>query len=279
MLWLGRGALGKIRRLGVFTHRSTRQLHRARDGEQSFAGAMAASYLLIEFQMPGAVIQTSLPVRGAAWKRPGALRWQNAVGALNTGQSLQASTCAGKPALDRLAHVGQQMPSVRHLNRSGRPDRDAAGILARPVAGDNLDPGLLPQPVGQCCRTALRQQVNNTMPLQVNDNRAVAAPFALRPIINADNTGRWLIRQRHCLDQPQDGIGTHWHGQTGEQACAGFAAQCQTRLPLRRRQPARASGKGHGQLRQALHKGLASAVGVAAIEAANPQMHRDRTSQ
>src|SRR3954471_6384741 len=135
-----RRALGKLRRLGVFAHCSACQLHRAGNGEQSLAGTMAASYLLIEFQTPGAVVQANLSVRGAAWKRPGALRWQNTVGALNTGQSLQATTCAGKPALDRLAHVGQQMPSVRHLNRSRRPDRDAAGILARPVAGDNLDP-------------------------------------------------------------------------------------------------------------------------------------------
>src|SRR3954469_24098812 len=108
-----RRALGKLCRPGVLAHRSTRQLHRARDGEQGFAGAMAASYFLIEFQTPGAVIQTSLPVRGAARKRPGALRWQNTVGARNTGQSLQATTCAAEPALDRLAHVGQQMSGGR----------------------------------------------------------------------------------------------------------------------------------------------------------------------
>ena len=37
-------------------------------------------------------------------------------------------------------------------------------------------------------------------------------------------------------------------------------------------------GEGRGQLRQALHKGLASTVGVAAVKAANPQMHEDRAS-
>src|SRR4051812_21031546 len=87
--------------------------------------------------------------------------------------------CAAEPALDRLAHVGQQMPPIGHLNRSGRPDRDAAGILARAVAGDDRDPWSLLQPNGQCRRSAVRQQVDDTMPLQVNDNRAVAAPFAL----------------------------------------------------------------------------------------------------
>src|SRR3954466_6760921 len=61
-----RGALGKLRCLGVFTHCSACQLHRAGNGEQGFAGAMAASYFLIEFQMPGAVIQATLSVRGAA---------------------------------------------------------------------------------------------------------------------------------------------------------------------------------------------------------------------
>src|SRR5579863_3362581 len=59
-----RSALRKLRCLGVFAHRSTRQLHRARDGKQGFACTMAASYFLIEFHTPGAVIQTSLLVRG-----------------------------------------------------------------------------------------------------------------------------------------------------------------------------------------------------------------------
>jgi hypothetical protein len=55
---------------------------------------------------------------------------------------------AAEPALDRLAHVGQQMPSVRHLNRAGRSKSDAAGILGRPVAGDDRDPG-------RCCNQSV----------------------------------------------------------------------------------------------------------------------------
>src|SRR4051794_36040902 len=54
-----RRALGKLRRLGVFAHCSACQLHRAGNGEQSLAGTMAASYLLIEFQTPGAVVQAN----------------------------------------------------------------------------------------------------------------------------------------------------------------------------------------------------------------------------
>ena len=106
--------------------------------------------------------------------------------------------CAAEPALDRLAHVGQQMPPVGHLNRSGRPDCNATGIFGRTVTGDDLDLGSLLQPAGQCCRAAVGQQVDDTMPLQIDDNRAVAAPFALRPIVNADGAGAAVLIMAVC---------------------------------------------------------------------------------
>ena len=62
------------------------------------------------------------------------------------------------------------------------------------------------------------------MPLQVYDNCAIAPPFALRPVIDADDTGRWPIWQCHTLEQAQNGIGTCWHGQTRQQAGTGFSA-------------------------------------------------------
>src|ERR1700750_733716 len=86
---------------------------------------------------------------------------------------------AAEPALDRLAHVGQEMPSVRHLDRRGRSKSDAAGILGRTVASHDLDPWSLLQPVGQCRCAAVWQQIDDTMPLQIDDNRPVAAPFSL----------------------------------------------------------------------------------------------------
>src|SRR5918911_1187884 len=116
-----RSTLRKRLGLGVFTHRSTGQLHRAGDGQQRLASAMAAADLLIKCQTPGATAQTNLDLRDAAWKGPGTLGRPDAGAVLSARQPPQTGMYASDPALDRLAHVGQQMPSVRNLNRTGRP--------------------------------------------------------------------------------------------------------------------------------------------------------------
>jgi hypothetical protein len=79
-------------------------------------------------------------------------------GILNVGQSPQMSMDAAEPALDNLAHVGQQMLPVCGLDRSGRSHSDATGIFGRTVACDDLDPWTLPEPSGQRGRAAVRHQ-------------------------------------------------------------------------------------------------------------------------
>src|SRR5215217_1068469 len=102
---------------------------------------------------------------------------------------------AAEPALDSLTHVSQQMPPVRDLDRRRRSHRDATGIFGRTVACDDLDLRALPQPTGQRSRVTIGQQVDDTMPLEVDDDRAIAAPFALRPVVNTGDARHRLIRQ------------------------------------------------------------------------------------
>jgi hypothetical protein len=149
------GTLQKILGSGVLMHGPACQLHAACDGDQSFPCTMPTSYLLIKRKAPCAVVQTNLCVRGAARKAPGGLARQNTDGVLNAWQSPQTAMDAGEPALDNLTHVGQQVPPVGDLDRSGCPGRNAAGIFGRTVACDNLDPRALPQPVGQCRSAAV----------------------------------------------------------------------------------------------------------------------------
>jgi hypothetical protein len=149
------GTLRKILGSGVLMHGPACQLHAACDGDQSFPCTMPTSYLLIKRKAPCAVVQTNLCVRGAARKAPGGLARQNTDGVLNAWQSPQTAMDAGEPALDNLTHVGQQVPPVGDLDRSGCPGRNATGIFGRTVACDNLDPRALPQPVGQCRSAAV----------------------------------------------------------------------------------------------------------------------------
>jgi hypothetical protein len=85
MLW--RGRVARSGNSAAWAYWRTVPRAGAGNREQSLAGAMAAAYRLIELQTPGAVVQTNLSVRGAAWEGRGALHRQDGVGARNAGQA------------------------------------------------------------------------------------------------------------------------------------------------------------------------------------------------
>jgi len=184
---------------------------------------MAALHFVIQGKATHPAVRADLCLHGAARERPGASGRHGIARVGEARQLPQSAMRAGQPALDGLAQVGQQMPPVGHLDRLGRADRDAAGVLRRAVAGDHLDPRPPSQPGSQCHCGAVGQQVDHAAPLQIDDDRAVAAPAALRPVINPDNTRVGLRRQRQLAEQAQHGVGAGRHGQPGQQP--------RTRLP------------------------------------------------
>jgi len=168
---------------------------------------------------------------------------------------------------------------------------DGAGTLRRAVACDHLDPWPLPQPAGQRRRSAVGQETDHAAPLQVDDDRAVAASAALplrrhsTRFASGTLTGsaqsstpmtRGLVRQRQPVEQARHGVGAGRHGQPGQQPRARFAAQRSARPALRLGQPARAPGEGRHQLRHAFGKGSARTGGVAAVEPAHAQTDPNR---
>lgn len=208
-----------------------------------------ALHFIVQSKSTRSAVCANLFLRGTAWERPGASGRHGASLVGHGRQPPQPAMRAGQPTLDGLAQVGQQMPSVGHLDRGGRADCDGAGILRRAVACDHLDPWPLPQPAGQRGRSAVRQEINHPTPLQIDDDRAVAASTAFRPVIDADHARSSLVRQRQSVEQAQHGVGAGRHGQPGQQPRAGFAAQRGAGPALRLGQPARTTGKGHNQLR------------------------------
>ena len=103
-------------------------------------------------------------------------------------------------------------------------------------------------------RGAIRQQIDPSTPLRINDDCAVAASAALCPVINPDDARIGPQRQRQSVEQAQRGA--------SPALCLG--------------QPARAPGEGSHQLRYALGEGLAGTGGVAAVEPTHAQADADR---
>jgi hypothetical protein len=75
--------------------------------------------------------------------------------------------------------------AVGHLDGGGRTAPRAIGISPGAVTSDDLNAGVGIKPGGQSVGFAIRQQVNGASAFEVNDDRAVALPLALGPVIHA----------------------------------------------------------------------------------------------
>jgi len=129
----------------------------------------------------------------------------------------------------------------------------------------------------QCGRGAVRQEIDHTVPLQIHDNGAVIVSLALRPIVHANDAGRFgLIRQGQAANQPQHGGGARRHRQPRQQPRTRPTAQGHAGPALSLGQSMRAPGEGRHQARQAFSEGPAGAGCVAAIEAVYAQAQTDR---
>ena len=134
------GTLGKALGMGVASHRTPRQTHRAADREQFLARVETPPDLLILRQAPRSEIRRCRGFGAAAPISPGA-PWRCGFRAGNAGnrwQTAQAAMDAGQPSLNHLAQVLEQVLTIRHLNRRASAQGGATGILGGAVARDHL---------------------------------------------------------------------------------------------------------------------------------------------
>ena len=107
-----------------------------------------------------------------------------------------------KPAFDGLAHVGEQVPAVGHLQGLGSAEAGAAGVFGRAISGQDPDAGPLLEPNGQRRRGTVREKVDDAVTVEVHHNRTVAAALPHGPIVDADVDGGGRLRHRRGFDQP-----------------------------------------------------------------------------
>jgi hypothetical protein len=89
--------------------------------------------------------------------------------------------------LKGITKVAQQMPPVRDLDRVWRSLPDAVGVDAGAVTRDDLHARVPLQPRGKALSSTVGQQVEDPVPLQVDEDGSVAVTAPPSPIINPEH--------------------------------------------------------------------------------------------
>src|SRR3954471_12093715 len=232
---------------------------------------MPAPDFLIESLPPGPAVGTGRPLGPATREGAGAPH-RARLPTRDRRETPEPAMRPGQPALDHLPQVQQQMPPIRDLDRPRRPERDTAGVLARAVAGDGADPAVAPKPVGQRWGAPVRQQVDNAMPLQVDENRPVGRALAQGPVVDTQDARGWPPRQGQAAHQAQHRVTARWHAEVPQHPPGRLAAQGDADPTLRRGQAMRTMRMRRNQPRQPLDKGLPQTGGITAVQASHRQL-------
>lgn len=103
--------------------------------------------------------------------------WLSVAGLLSCDPCIHvARRAVTAPDAEHVAVPAEKRPSIRDLSRVRRTATRAVRIAFRPITTDHLDARVGLQPVAQGFPLASGEQVERSMSLQIDDDRAVALP-------------------------------------------------------------------------------------------------------
>nr|WP_240974226.1 hypothetical protein [Nonomuraea sp. FMUSA5-5] len=143
------------------------------------------------------------PWPSRAWMAAYRLRVRRAVGpssrALACGDVAKAAPVGQGEFLDGLAEIVEQVPAIGALHRLRRAVAGTGRVRGRAVPADELDPGMLLQPVGEGDAEPIGQHLHAAMRDGIDDDRGIAPASLDREVVDADRrrNRRRRLRQRH----------------------------------------------------------------------------------
>ena len=180
--------------------------------------------------------------------------------------------------LQGVVQVAEQVPAVGDLNGLGGAGGRAADVIVGPVAADDLDFGMVLQPITQRLRRPLGQQIHWAAALQVAEDRAVVVALAEGPVIDAQDADARMLAPWRLANAAEQRIRARRHGQPRRQPRARLAAQGQADLGVGLMEPGSGPGPYSDEVGPALGEDAARAVGGGAEEAAGAQLEMDRSA-
>jgi hypothetical protein len=131
-----------------------------------------------------------------------------------------------------LAEVAQQVPAIGDVHGLRRTAPGAVGVDVGPVAGDHLHAGVVAQPGGERAGVAVGQEIDDGVALEVDQDGAVAAALAPRPLVHPERARHRRLGACRGPGEPQERVGAGGHGEPRREPGSRLAAQGEGDLAL-----------------------------------------------
>ncbi len=187
-------------------------------------------------------------------------------------------TMAVDQSLHGVAEIAEKVPAVGDLDGGRRPVSSSFRIGSGSVANDDLDPGMLLEPLGDCFRRPIRKEIDDAPAFEIADDGAVALTAAERPVVDADDAGRWMAGGLSRPDEAQQGVTAHRHGKPHRQARSGLTAEREPEMALNIAKPYRAPRLDARDGGQPLGEDPAGAVRRRATKTSRSDLDHDGTT-
>jgi hypothetical protein len=163
----------------------------------------------------------------------------DAVGAASSGSSSGVEIGRRQPRcrythFSTLSQVVPEVPPVGDLKSLWGASGGTFGIEGGTVSADDLDAGPLGEPGRQRVCFTVRQKVDRTTRLNVDEHSSVDPTLALGVFVHGDHAGHSDGRVRQRGDQPQQGVPADRYPKDVRHPGAGPARECKTDRDQRR---------------------------------------------
>ena len=107
---------------------------------------------------------------------------------------------------NNVPEVLQKVETVRNLHgvRSCPPRR--FGVLATTIPAHYLHPRMLPEPMGESVRAAVRQDIHQRVAFEIHQDRSVAGAPTESEVVHAQDPGRFVVPELQRADMVQQGV-------------------------------------------------------------------------
>jgi YD repeat-containing protein len=222
-------------------------------------GCPAAGDRLCRVEVDGRRKGQPLVLRLAGWRQGRRWCWPELLTLwLSDDDVLDMPPATARDLVHGRTRVGAQVEAIGDLDGVGRALLASFRIRNGAIANDDLHARVLAQPIGEYVGGAIVEQVDRTVRLEVNQQRAVAALFASQGHV-VDTQHAWTalnIGVDERMQNPQKCVRTDRDTHFAREASAAFAAALQSEGGEQFSRAVRAAGVARQSSVEALGEGL-----------------------